>query len=288
MNRRNLLNLGLLILIVALTLLAIYEPGREPPPAAKPKLTSLKKEDVSTIRIERHDAESIVLVKSDKGWVMTEPLKAEVNNYRIESILRLVETDSLGGYASAGRELGTFGLEQPRVHVHFNDDLTLAFGGNTPLDHRRYILMGDTIHLISDSYYYQLIGGFTTFIDSALLRPDARLVGLQLSNITLKLVEGRWQVDPEPENYSADQATTLIDAWHHASAIEVKKYDSAEGEDILLQLAGDDEPLRFVLTARTPELILARPDLGIQYHLADYAVTDLLTLQNQAPVTETE
>jgi hypothetical protein len=278
MSRLSLLNLALLTLAILLVLVVIFEPGKTPPPQ-QPGLTPLRKSDIHKIRIDRHDAESIVLEMLADHWQMNQPVAAAVSPFRIDAILKLAETRSLGSYSSTGRELHSFGLDKPRVHVTFNDNLTLAFGGNTPLDNRRYLLLNDHIHLIKDNFFYHLIGGFTTFIDTALLPSGSSLEELQLPVITLRRVENRWETEPQLEEYSADQAATLVQAWQHARALEVKKYNGDKGEVLVLHIAGQGEPIRFLITARTPELVLARPELGIQYHLAEHLAGELLELR---------
>lgn len=282
MTPRTLLNLGLLLLVILLGLVTLFEPGKEPP-AELPTLTSLQREDIHKIRIDRHDAESIVLEKEAGRWHMTRPVKAGVDSYRINFILKLADARSLGSHSSTGKDLQRFGLEKPRLHVTLNDGLTLAFGNNTPLDFRRYLLLGDTIHLITDNFYYHLIGDFTTFIDTALLPPDSHIAGIELATLRLNRIDGHWQVEPEPEHYSADQAATLVEAWQHARALQLKTWQGGKGEAITLHLTNRAEPLHFLITARSPELVLARPDLGIEYYLAEHFATELLTLQQPVP-----
>lgn len=283
MSRRTLLNLGLFLLVILLGLITLFEPGKEPT-TELPTLISLQREDIHKIRIDRHDAESIVLEKEAGRWHMTHPVRAGVSSYRINSILKLAGTKSLGSHSGSGKDLQPFGLEKPRLHVTLNGGLTLAFGNNTPLDHRRYLLLGDVIHLIADSFYYQLIGDFTTFIDTALLPPDSQIAGIELPMLRLNRIDGHWQVEPEPEHYSADQAATLIEAWQQARALQVKAYRGGKGEAITLHITNRAEPLHFLITARSPELVLARPDLGIEYYLAEHFAAGLLTLQQ--PVSE--
>ena len=283
MNRRTLLNLGLLLLVIVLGLITLFEPGKQPPPEPD-TLTSLQGKDIQKISIDRHDAESIVLERMAGGWNMTHPVTAAVSSYRINSILKLASTRSLGSHDVAGKELKDFGLEKPRLHVTLNGDLTLSFGSNTPLDQRRYLLLDNTIHLINDSFYYQLIGDFTTFIDTSLLPGDTQITGIKLPNLVVTQVDGQWQAQPEPESYSADQAALLVEAWRHASALEIKAHEGTEGEQLTLYIKGKSEPIHFMIIARSPELVLARPDLGIKYHLAEHYATELLTLNK--PVSE--
>ncbi len=277
MRRRNLLNLGLLLLVIVLGSIVYFEPGKAPPPQAQ-RVLGVDADAVARIRIERQDRQAVAMVRRDGRWWLTRPVTAPVSEYRASSVLRLTRSNSLGHFAAAGRDLALYGLDRPRVTVTFNDDTTLAFGNNTPLDNRRYVLFGKTVHLVTDTVYYQLIGAYTTFIDNRLLPENSRISALSLPALSLSRQEEHWQVEPRPDDYSADQATRLTDAWTHASALAVKPYDNTPGETIEVQLQHSEEPLRFLLTARAPEVILARPDLGIQYHLADVAAAELFEL----------
>jgi hypothetical protein len=279
MRKQNLLNLGLLLLIAILVLLAVYEPGIEQPKEA-PRLIALEREAVTTIRLERQGQERITLSRDDQGkWQMSEPLIITASDFRLGSLLRITEQKSLGSYPADKERLSRYGLDTPRVVLTLNDSLHLAFGDSTPLDQRRYVQVGERVHLITDSLYYHLIGSYTTFIRQALLPENAGITALSLPNLRVRWQDGRWQVEPKPETYSADQVTRLVDAWKLASAVQVKAYDGSEGERISVELKGEETPLTFLLTARSPDLVLARPDLGIQYHLAESSGEGMLTLQ---------
>lgn len=278
MSKRNLLNLGLLVLIGILALLVIYEPGIE---KAKepPHLLSLKRDAVTHILIERSGQKSVELQRDNQGkWRLLQPLDIAASDFRISSLLRITEQKSLGDYPADAKRLTRFGLDKPRVTLTLNKTTKVTFGNSTPLDQRRYVQLGDRIHLISDSLYYHLIGRYTTFIRQEVLPEGSQLNAITLPGLKLKWQDNKWSVEPKPENYSPDQVTKLIDAWKFASAVEVKPYDGKPGETITLQLKGKEKPLRFLLTARKPDLVLARPDLGIEYHLADNSADELLKL----------
>jgi len=278
MNKRNLLNLGLLLLVGVLVLLVVFEPGIEQP-KENPRLLSLERDAVKQIRIERQGQETVELSRDEQGnWQLLKPLAIAASEFRLSSLLRITEQKSLGSYPADAERLTRFGLDKPRVTLTLNDTTRIAFGNSTPLDQRRYVQVGDRVHLISDSLYYHLIGSYTTFIRQELLPEGSDISALTLPGLTVQWQEKQWQVEPKPENYSADQVTKLLDAWKLASAVEVKPYDGKEGETITLQLKGQEQPLTFLLTARSPDLVLARPDLGIEYHLADSSADELLML----------
>jgi len=278
MNKRNLLNLGLLLLIGVLVLLTVYEPGIEKQKEL-PHLLSLKRDDVKLIRIEREDQKTVELTRDNQGkWQLIQPLKIAASDFRISSLLRITEQKSLGDYPADKGHLTRFGLDKPRVTLTLNDTTKITFGNSTPLDQRRYVQVGDQVHLISDSLYYHLIGRYTTFIRQEILPEDSHISAMTLPDLKVAWEDKHWQVDPKPENFSADQVTQLIDFWNVASAIEVKPYDGKQGEAVTIQFRGDEKPIKLLITARHPDLVLARPDPGIEYHLAESSADEMLKL----------
>lgn len=279
MNKRNLLNLGLLLLIGILVLLAIYEPGIEAP-KENPRLLDIDREAIKQIRIERQGQETVALERDALGdWNLTAPLAIGASEFRISSLLRVTEQKSLGSYPADSERLARFGLATPRVTLTLNDKAKVAFGDTTALDQRRYVQIGDRVHLVTDTLYYHLIGNYTTFIRQQLLPEGTAIGALTLPGLTVRWQADRWQVEPKPEHFSADQVTRLLDAWQLASAVQVKPYDGNKGETITIEPKGEGAPITFLLTARSPDLVLARPDLGIQYQLAESSVGELLELQ---------
>lgn len=278
MSKQNLLNLGLLLLIGILVLLVIYEPGIEAP-KENPRLLDIDREAIKQIRIERQGQETVALERDALGnWHLTAPLAIAASEFRISSLLRITEQKSLGSYPADSERLARFGLATPRVILTLNDKVKVAFGDTTALDQRRYVQIGDRVHLVSDTLYYHLIGNYTTFIRQQLLPEGTTIGALSLPELRVRWQEDRWQVEPKPEHFSADQVTRLLDAWKLANAVQVKPYDGNKGETITIEPKGEEAPITFLLTARSPDLVLARPDLGIQYQLAESSAEELLKL----------
>jgi hypothetical protein len=196
-------------------------------------------------------------------------------------LLRIVNTKSLASFSADEEKLADYQLDNPKVTLTLNDSTQILFGDSTPLDHRRYVLTGNKVHLISDALYYHLIGHWPTFVRKKPLPEDASIEGLKTPELTLQWQEKRWQLDPKPEKYSADQVTRLLDNWKLASAIQVKVYDGRQGDPVTLQLKGQDQPVALLVTARKPDLVLARPELGIEYHFPEESAGQLLTLPPQ-------
>lgn len=277
-NSRTWLNIALLILVIASAVLANYLPGLNEP-APPPALTALKRDQVTRIAIERPAQPPLKFSKEKGGWVMTAPLQVAANEFRIESLLDITETPSHGQFPSTGQDLAKFKLDKSPVRVRLNDT-QIAFGDSEPLNQRRYVALGTAIHVIDDLDFQSLSAPPATWVSMFLLPRDAKLTELILPD--LKLIRNKqddWSLSPASTSISADALNAFIDEWRHAQALDVKPYVEGPTQgSVQIQLARQSQPLRFTIMARKPDLILARPELGVQYHLSAESGERLLQL----------
>ena len=288
MSKRNLLNFGLLAFIGLLILLVVYEPGIEKP-AELPALLQLDKAAVKQIAIHRDGQQDIELQRqSDDHWLVTSPLQYPADQYRIDSMLRVTTIKSLGSFAAEPQKLAAYNLAESQVSLTLNGDTTIVFGGSTPLDHRRYVMVNDKVHLIGDTIYYHPIGNYPTYLRRQLLDEGSTIEKLELPGLSVSWQEERWQLSPEPEDFSADQVTQLLGQWKLASAMEIRPYDKSTGEKITIKITGEEQPLELLVTSREPDLVLARPELGIQYHFDASGSEKLLQLPQRTEQSEEE
>ncbi len=279
MKSRTLLNLALLVLTGIAALVAVYLPGLTKP-VSPTVLTTLQPDQVKEIQILRPGQPDIRLVKQATGWIMTSPYKLPANGMNVRPLLDdILQSHSQAQLAAGDHDLGKFQLAKPAVRLRLNNT-EIAFGDIEPLAQRRYVLVKDTVHLISEAVYDRLIADPITWVSSALLPPGSKPVGLDLPELKLiKQTDGRWNLTPPAPDVSADVINQLIEEWTHAQALQVKPYEkgAAQGEvQVYLQPSGN--PLGFKIIQRTPEFILARPDAGVQYHLTPELAERLLKL----------
>lgn len=278
MSPRNLLNLGMLIAVGLLILVVVYEPGKTPPPK-QPPITTLKQDDINHVHITRTTDEDIILEKQNGKWQMLQPYALPTNEFRVESLLRLVEAASHSKHNLKDLDPAKFGLDKPRATITFNKKIRIGFGKSEPMQHRRYISVNDSMHLITDTFYYQVAGKATNFASHALLPAESKLVALTLPGLKLELKDGKWQVTPKPENYSADSITELLNEWHHSQAIGLKKVAATKGKAaIRIRLEGKDSPIEFILQKNEAETFMTRKDSNIQYTIASDVADRLLKL----------
>ncbi|MDM8564281.1 DUF4340 domain-containing protein [Candidatus Halobeggiatoa sp. HSG11] len=282
MKKRWLVNIILLVTVVVLGLLVFYTLEQNKP-VELPKLTNLDK--VETIHIERLDKEPITLLKNGGSWQITAPFDLPANKFQTENLLQIL---SLRDYKKiASSDLAEFKLDTPLATIKFNQ-LTVAFGDSSPLNHQRYVQIGNNVYLMRDTWYYYLTGDALAFASLSLLGNAPKITELEMPNYHLKLQDTKWVLDsklPSKEiDISTDALSALVDNWQHASAYDVKPYDgtTTSKEQIKVTLLGQPQPLNFVILSKSPDLVLARPEKNIQYQLSGTQIDELLQLPIKA------
>ncbi|HET7306749.1 MAG TPA: DUF4340 domain-containing protein [Gammaproteobacteria bacterium] len=285
MKTRWWLNIGLLVVLVALGLVIWYQPGTKNK-KPKTKITTLAPASIKTIRITQPNQKAAVFKLEDGQWQMLKPIAAPADSALIKNWLASVDETSTRSYPVEGLDLKQFGLKPPKLTLTLNNQ-KLEFGSSDPLDHQRYIRRGDTVYLANDMLFYQLQGDPLSFVSKRLLPRSAKITALTLPNLKLtRAGNGDWQLTPSDPKVDSDQIQKLIDGWQHAQAFNVKSADASKSTgEIVVQLQGQKEPIHFQILNNDSVLALARPKLGIEYQLPANRRDDLLKLtpKNKKP-----
>jgi hypothetical protein len=282
MGKRMLLNVWLAVALLVLVWVVWQEPGHAPKPPAV-KLTTLSPTVVNKLVITNHNG-TITLNKQDGAWRLSQPVAIAANGVRVDDLLEVVQAKSLARFPAAGRDLKEYGLAKPAVRLRLNDT-EILFGGVTPVDQQRYVKVGDTIHLISDRYMFELLGGAAAWVSRDLVPPGKQIVSMQLPDIKLaRNDKGEWSAAPSGKAESADAVQRVVEAWSDAQALRVTPYEKhpAQGE-VVIGIAGEAQPLHYRIVARKPELILARPEIGMQFYVASEQADRLLSVKAAKP-----
>lgn len=263
---RNLLNLGLFVIVALLVAVVIWEPGQQQDVTGKP-LSSLNADDIHRIHIRRDGLQDIQLQKQDGNWHMLAPYRVAADNTRVRALLRLADTTSHASFSAGDRKLADFGLAPIRAQVRFDDSL-FQFGGLEHISKRRYVLLDDTIHLITDLFYHQLRTSATQFVSPRLFSPTQRITRLLLADRQYaQQHDGSWQVTPAADSVSADQLNEFIEHWQRLRASRVSSADEQGSEEqVSIELA-DGSKLVFEIVRNENEVVFTRRDLGLQYHV---------------------
>lgn len=297
--RATKLNLLLVVVVILLVAIALYEPGidvAEPPP----KLLSLNADEVDEITIRNGEQPLIILKRdSDKSWQMLAPLQIAANQYKVASVLAILEQQPINRFEINTERLASYGLHKPQVELQLkglNGEQRLIFGSQTPLNSYRYLQLDSEVMTckdalmpraqgcarvvtIKDVAFYQVASLYTNFVVSRLLPEGRKIASIQLPDFRVAFSEGVWTLelqnnekDSMESKPSADQLAQWLDGWRYASSIDIEaiddnQIDDSQGEVVLTLRTGDK--LRWSISSRDDGLVLGRPDLGIEYHMSD-------------------
>ena len=287
MTSRNLLNLGLLAFVAVLISLIIFEPGLEPEPV-NPSLTQLKQDDINHIYIQRETDKDVELQKINGVWRMLKPYPVLAHDFRVQTILRLSEAESHSQHELSTMDKQTFGLDNPKATVTFNQRHKILFGANEPLQQRRYVQVENSLHTITDTFYYQVASKVSTFIDHALLEKDSAIVKIELPELVIELKGGKWQAIPQPDNFSADTITGLLNNWRNTQAVEVGAAKPVTTKRVInIYLKDKPQAVSFYIVKNEAGIALVRNDIGLAYNITQDSFDKLTRLADNRPAENT-
>ncbi len=284
MSKRNLLNLILFAFIIVLAAFVFFEPGKD---IAKipPTLTRLKAKDVTHIKISRNATTAVEndmeFEKTAAGWIMLKPYQYTANTFRINSILELLSTASFSQNDLNTLNKSTFGLDKPRATITFNNDTAIIFGHNKSLKNHRYIQIGSTLHLVADTFFYQLSAKAESYLSHKLLPEKSKITKLTLPDITVMKENGKWKLTPEANNITSDSINQLISEWQLSQAYDINKIKpEPKGKpDIIIQL-DNNKQLNFKIEKIKSSFNLINLQFGIRYILSADRKNKLLKLSS--------
>jgi hypothetical protein len=270
-------------IVIGLGLTAWFRPGLEPPATLQP-LTTLNPAEINHIQVSRLQRPMLTFDRQADGWLLAGEPPLPASAFQVRALLAILQAETGRHYPADTLDLGELGLDPPQASIVLDDRTTLRIGSTEPLDNMRYVQYGATVYLVADRYQHLINADRTNFIERRLLDPAAVITRLSLPDLTLaQTAAGHWELLPDNPDISAAAIQQLLTNWRQASALYVRSYEKGTaGARITLDLAGSDVPLVFELVSRSPELVLARPDLGIQYHFSAGAADRLLGIGTPA------
>lgn len=286
MRNRWLLNLALGVFLLALALLVYFRPTPDDQKAkAANPLTPLKADSITQIRIQRPNEKEISLVKDGDEWRIDAPLKARADRIRVENILQIASADVSDRFASG--DLKQYGLEPPQARVWLNDT-DIRFGQAHALQALHYVAYAGEIALVPAGSFRAADVALNDLLSTSLLEKDRRPIGFDLPGRRLMLHDGQWRLTPPKPEISSDRLNTFAEEWRFARAMSVSPHKPrpALGRvTIQYQPEGDKATkpgsVAFDILAREPEVILYRPDEGLDYHLPPDVGERLLAPKNE-------
>lgn len=272
-SKRWLINYVLIILIILFTYIGNryrVETGYQP----KNRITTLKPKDIKRVSIQTAD-ETLILTKAATQWRIDSPIKWPANNIVLERILSIASSETESRLRADEIDLATLGLQFPTAVLTLNDTQFL-FGDTNNIGRRRYVMTGSTVYLISDIQLHFFSQGLPDLVDRRLLPRSLSLTNLRLGELKLhKTSNGGWQ--NEGEAIAPKLLDGMIAKWQTLEASSIRTYQqtSIPKQKISAGLEDGGE-IEFFLMSISPEIVIARPDLGLQYHFSESQYYGLL------------
>lgn len=277
LSRRWLINY-LLIALIGILIYAgnRYQTTSEFPPVNS--ISNLKPQDIHTVIIETPDDNPVVLRYSGNQWLFEKPVQWPADNTTVERLTSIVQSKSDSRLPADEIELATLGLDSPQVTLILNDT-RIEFGTTNNIGQRRYVKIAATVYLLPDLHLHFITQGLIGLIDRRLLPRSVSLKSLKLSNLILsKSSNDTWQGEASGEA-EKERINTLGNHWQTLNAGRIKTYDNSRlPEQVIIAGLEDDSEIDFFLMATRPEIVIARPDLDVQYHFSENHYYDLLSI----------
>ena len=265
LSRRWIINYILVFLVILFTYIGNkYEvqTGYQP----DHRITRLEQAQIDRISIDTAN-DSISLIKSDGNWHLESPLRWPANNTNINRLTDLVNQQTESRLPAAEADLKAFGLMFPRASLQLNDQ-QIVFGATNNIGDRRYLLIDSTVFLIPDIHLVFITQGLTGLIDRRLLPDSRQLHSLQLPGYRIEQdSQGSWQLDSEIN--ATTTPSDLIGNWQNLEAQSINRFDSSRSpRQKITAVLTDGKKQDFFLMAIEPEIVIANPELGMQYHFS--------------------
>ena len=274
MSKINILNLVLSIVVITLAIVIYYSEEQN---TLLDQLTDIDVSSINSIHIQHNNNETILVKNSRQQWGITQPVSVAANDFRINSLLKLLNAPVHKQYSIDEINLSDTGLKDSSTTVSFNEQ-SITFGINNTATSLRYVRLNNSVFTIEDVYHPFISSNFGTLVSLNLLPNKSRIEKLVIKNQTIdKNEKGLWQ---STIDVTADNINKTIDHWNSTQAFGVHEYlQREELGKVFIYLAGTTTPVTFVITDTDPWLILARPELGLEYHLDVEAYSKLIEPQ---------
>ncbi|MCP3672386.1 MAG: DUF4340 domain-containing protein [Gammaproteobacteria bacterium] len=264
MQRPLLINGSLLAVIVILggaAWLSIQDQNTD----RRTHLTSLQPDQINQITLNNNTGPSLVLERRHGVWMMTSPYQAPGKNSRIQRLLEITRSISLSHFQTP-QDLSGYGLAPPQATLTLNQT-RIEMGSTHPMNQRRYLRVGDQIHLINDRFPHHLQARAEDFISHSLLPTASSIQTINTPEWQLSFTAtGKTTLTPSDPDISSDALNRKGDQWRLARASRVVPAPKMPGSGkIEIQFRDRQQPMQFEILRSEQQTLLIRRELGLAY-----------------------
>lgn len=275
MKSRWLINLLLLLLIASISIF-LHLRGKQPVATTQTfEVSNLKISTFNTISIENPAKAPIVFEKKDGRWYLEKPYHARAEQMLVLRILSLVGAKSSNQFPA--NDLTRFGLDAPKLKLQL-DDVTFTFGAFNPVTSEQYVNYQDHVFMLPVHYSEYAQMPVVEYLDKSPLRVDEKIVGFDFSHLeqweetrlNVDLIDGKWKASETKAKPVQNEMNEWMDSyWSNMSVASVEPYtpDRKKTYPSFEVKLKDGKKVHFDKIQESPELLLARPDEGMLYHI---------------------
>lgn len=278
-SRRWLVNAALVALIGLFALLG-YRVDFETDSGESAGMLDLAAEDVRRLEIRTAEAD-FSLRRDGQHWMLENPIQWPANQFNVEHLLNITDARTESSFSAEGQDLARFGLDQPIAELRLND-IAVAFGINHTIGERRYTRVGPSVYLLPDVYLPFMLQGVLALVDRRLLPPSLLPQSLDLGQIELtRDADAGWRVS-NGAAVEEDWITRRIANWQNLEASRVRSLDPSLAPQQRVQARLENgASIEFQVLSSNPELVIAQPELGLQFHFSAEQYRQLLALPDE-------
>jgi hypothetical protein len=263
--------------VAALALWLYYNPASKD--GETQALSALKVPDVKRVRVERGADVAIALERRDGTWRITTPFSARADAFQVARLLTVLDARSAVQYPAT--DLARYGLDKPVAKLTIEDQ-AFTFGQYNTTTREQYVLVDGKVYVIPLGPGAALPRDAQALLARELLAADEVPVRIELPELAADLHDGKWELTP-PNDSSADERVAWVEAWKHASALKVERYEGAlPGPFVRITVKGGPT-ITLGIVQRDPEVVLVRADESIAYHFVSGVAKRLLSPPGKNP-----
>lgn len=277
-SRRMLINFVLIVLIIVFTYVGNrhdVQTGYQP----RQSITGIDSAKIETIEIKTADV-SLLLQRHENGWSIEKPIRWPANNVNVERLFDIVNSETQSQLAASEIDLATLGLDFPQAMLRL-DDTRVLFGATNNIGARRYTLIGDTVYLLPDLHLPFINQGLPGIVDRRLLPRQIELRSLKLPDFALERDDdNRWRASGDAD-FTRRQLEQLVANWQGLEASRVKRFNSGAIPRQKIQITLEDgHGIEFFVMSIAPEIVIANPQIELQYHFRADLYYQLISLRS--------
>lgn len=278
--QRQTLNIGLAVAVLGLGATVFLAQKKD---VKNPPLTPITATTLDHVALEHPGSATVKLERRDGQWKITEPVQVDADPFEVNAFVDLAKLEVKKSLELSAVSLKELGLDPPAYDVVLNGQ-KLAFGAQEPIQARRYILANGKVALVDDPPAEALDADYSDLVSRALLPKGAEIKSIAMPGLTIakSTDEKSWTLTPDDPDASSDSRQKLMDAWRNAKAMwnAALPKEGVKGDDVTVTLK-DGTVLKFLVTERDPQFVIARPDIAVSYTLSKQLVDEMLKLKDK-------